>query len=80
MDHLKSIPGSSEDEESAIDYAALLIWGDKPRIITGADVLGKLLKGITAVNPPDCQVRVLLEVGAQRVQHFAKALQHRMLL
>jgi metal transporter CNNM len=51
MDHLKSIPGSSEDEESAIDYAALLIWGDKPRIITGAEVLGRLLKGITAVSP-----------------------------
>ena len=49
--YLKSIPGSSEDEDSAIDYFAVAIWGDKPRIITGADVLGKFLKGITAVSP-----------------------------
>ena len=46
--YLKSIPSNSEDEDAAIDYDAVLIWGDKPRIITGADVLGKLLKGIIA--------------------------------
>lgn len=46
--YLKSIPSSSGVEDSAIDYDAVLIWGEKPRIITGADVLGKLLKGIKA--------------------------------
>ena len=49
--YLKSIPGDSEAEDSAIDYDAVLIWGDQPRIITGADVLGKLLKGIKSELP-----------------------------
>ncbi len=49
--YLKSIPSSSDDEDGAIDYDAVLIWGDEPRIITGADVLGKLLKGIKAERP-----------------------------
>jgi metal transporter CNNM len=44
--HLKSLPSSSREEDAAIDYDAVLIWGDQPRIITGADILGKLLKGI----------------------------------
>jgi metal transporter CNNM len=47
--HLKSLPSSSSEEDAAIDYDAVLIWGDQPRIITGADILGKLLKGIEPV-------------------------------
>ncbi len=50
ISYLKSIPTNSEVEDSAIDYDAVLVWGDNPRIITGADILGKLLKGIAA--PP----------------------------
>ena len=46
ISYLKSLPGSSDSEDGAIDYDAVLIWGDEPRIITGADVLGKLLKDI----------------------------------
>jgi metal transporter CNNM len=48
ISYLKSIPGESQVEDGAIDYDAVLIWGDNPRIITGADILGKLLKGIKA--------------------------------
>lgn len=48
ISYLKSIPSSSGVEDSAIDYDAVLVWGDQPRIITGADILGKLLKGIRA--------------------------------
>ena len=44
--YLKSIPSAAAAEDAAIDYDAVLIWGEEPRIITGADVLGKLLKGI----------------------------------
>jgi metal transporter CNNM len=29
-----------------IDHDVILIWGDKKRIITGADLLGRLLRGI----------------------------------
>lgn len=50
ISYLKSIPSTTTDEDSAIDYDAVLIWGDQPRIITGADVLGKLLKGINAAE------------------------------
>ena len=46
--HLKSLPTSTEEDDAAIDYDAVLIWGEEPRIITGADILGKLLKGIQA--------------------------------
>ncbi len=51
ISYLKSIPSSSGVEDAAIDYDAVLIWGDAPRIITGADVLGKLLKGIKVESP-----------------------------
>ena len=36
--------------DAAIDYDAVLIWDKSPRIITGADILGKLLKGIKVDN------------------------------
>jgi hypothetical protein len=51
ISYLKSLPGSTNSEDGAIDYDAVLVWGDEPRIITGADVLGKLLKGIGAQPP-----------------------------
>lgn len=46
ISYLKSLPGSVGHEDGAIGYDAVLIWDDQPRIITGADILGKLLKGI----------------------------------
>lgn len=48
--HLKSLPTSAKEDDSAIDYDAVLIWGDEPRIITGADILGKLLKDIKSTD------------------------------
>jgi len=55
ISYLKSIPGSSEADDGAIEYDAVLIWGEDPRIITGADILGKLLKGISARAPESSQ-------------------------
>jgi metal transporter CNNM len=52
ISYLKSIPSSSKTNDGAIDYDAVLIWGGNRRIITGADILGKLLKGIPADRPP----------------------------
>ena len=49
--HLKSLPGDPNEEDAAIDYDAVLVWTDTPRIITGADILGKLLKGIKVGAP-----------------------------
>jgi metal transporter CNNM len=48
ISHLKSLPSASAEDDAPIAYDAVLIWGEQPRIITGADVLGKLLKGIKA--------------------------------
>ena len=55
ISYLKSLPSESLAEDGAIDYDAVLIWGDQRRIITGADILGKLLKGISANVPASLQ-------------------------
>lgn len=34
-------------EDDVIDYDLILVWGSQKRIITGADLLGRLLRGIT---------------------------------
>ncbi|MDA3945402.1 MAG: DUF21 domain-containing protein [Helicobacteraceae bacterium] len=39
---------SEHTEDDVIDKDIILIWGDDRRIITGADVLGRLLRGIVA--------------------------------
>jgi metal transporter CNNM len=39
---------SAEDaEDDVVDHDVILLWGDTPRVITGADILGRLLRGIT---------------------------------
>mgnify|MGYP001813473388 FL=1 len=43
----------SRDEDDVIDKDVVLLWGDEPRIITGADILGRLLRGIS--NAADAQ-------------------------
>jgi len=42
---LKMKPESQNDD--VIDKDIILIWGDQKRIITGSDILGRLLKGTT---------------------------------
>ena len=46
ISYLKTLRGPQDADDASIDYDAVLIWTDSPRIITGADILGKLLKGI----------------------------------
>tara|TARA_R110001592_G_C13186793_1_gene751726 strand:- start:2156 stop:2416 length:261 start_codon:yes stop_codon:yes gene_type:complete len=50
ISYLKSIPSETSVEDAAIDYDAVLVWGEKPRTLTGADIIGKLLKGIKAAG------------------------------
>lgn len=38
---------AKELEDDVIDQDIILLWGDKKQIITGADILGRLLHGIT---------------------------------
>lgn len=48
LSHLKVKPSHSQDD--VVDQDVLLLWGENKRIITGADVLGRLLRGIVQ-NP-----------------------------
>jgi metal transporter CNNM len=45
---MKVVPEHPEDD--VIDNDLILVWGDQKRIITGADLLGRLLRGIVAVD------------------------------
>lgn len=38
---------STRTDEETIDRDVVLVWGTEKRIITGADILGRLLKGVT---------------------------------
>lgn len=42
-------PGNSD--EDIIDNDVILLWGEQRRVITGTDILGRLLRGIA--NPPE---------------------------
>lgn len=46
--HLKSDADKDKHDDSAIEFDVVLVWGKEPRIITGADLLGRLLKGIVS--------------------------------
>jgi hypothetical protein len=45
---MKVVPEHPEDD--VIDNDLILVWGEQKRIITGADLLGRLLRGIVAVD------------------------------
>jgi len=38
--------------DDVIDKDLILLWGEQKRIITGADLLGRLLRGIAGTEPP----------------------------
>lgn len=42
----------SHEGDDVVDRDVVLIWGDEKRIITGADILGRLLSGITKQYTP----------------------------
>jgi hypothetical protein len=44
LHRLKVEPESAEDD--VVDQDIILLWGAKKRVITGADILGRLLRGI----------------------------------
>jgi len=45
---MRVVPEHPDDD--VIDNDLILVWGDQKRIITGADLLGRLLRGIVAVD------------------------------
>ena len=38
-------------EDDVIDNDLILVWADEKRVITGADLLGRLLRGIAVREP-----------------------------
>ena len=44
----KVVPERPDDD--VIDNDLILVWGSQRRIITGADLLGRLLRGIATVE------------------------------
>ena len=38
-------------EDDVIENDLILVWGTRKRIITGSDLLGRLLRGIATVEP-----------------------------
>jgi len=49
LPHMKVRPEHAEDD--VIDHDLILVWGEEKRIITGADLLGRLLRGIAGREP-----------------------------
>jgi metal transporter CNNM len=45
---MRLLPEHPEDD--VIDHDLILVWGEQKRIITGADILGRLLRGIVATD------------------------------
>jgi metal transporter CNNM len=45
MGRMKVRPKHSEDD--VIDHDLILVWAKQKRIITGSDLLGRLLRGIS---------------------------------
>ena len=46
---MKVVQESPEDD--VIENDLILFWGPQKRIITGSDLLGRLLRGIATVEP-----------------------------
>ena len=46
--HLKVVPERPDDD--VIDNDLILVWGSQRRIITGSDLLGRLLRGIVSIE------------------------------
>ncbi|MFT6985986.1 MAG: metal transporter CNNM [Psychromonas sp.] len=46
MQRLKKAQRTPADNDEVLDHDVILVWNDHPRVITGADILGRLLKGI----------------------------------
>lgn len=42
----KLVVHAEHDEDDVVDHDLIILWSDRKRIITGADVLGRLLRGI----------------------------------
>lgn len=65
---LKISENSDRDHDGVIENDVILIWGDEKRIITGADILGRLLKGVTSLPIKQEEQEVQKEQEKQKEQ------------
>ena len=40
------------EHDDVIDHDLIILWGEQKRVITGADLLGRLMRGISKTAPP----------------------------
>jgi hypothetical protein len=58
---------AEHSEDDVIDNDLILVWGEEKRIITGADLLGRLLRGIVTLDAHR-------SVDARRIEHVVPEL------
>jgi metal transporter CNNM len=58
---------AEHSEDDVIDNDLILVWGEEKRIITGADLLGRLLRGIVTLDAHRA-------VDARRIEHVVPEL------
>jgi hypothetical protein len=63
LSHLKV--ESKKPGDDVIDKDIILIWGKDRRVITGADILGRLMRGITAITQNNPDTRPHIQPGNQ---------------
>ena len=45
------------ENDDVIDHDLIILWGDQKRVITGADLLGRLMRGITKIHQPNDETK-----------------------
>jgi hypothetical protein len=50
LPHIR-VGAGGQSSDRVVD-TAILLWGDNPRILTGTDILDRLLRGITEFHSP----------------------------
>ncbi len=67
LPHLKENAAHDQHHDNEIERDVVLVWGEQKRIITGADILGRLLKGISRQmeNQPAIQTQEKAEIMPQ---------------
>jgi hypothetical protein len=47
---LRLMSASSKTSEEVIEYDLVLVWAEQQRVITGSDIMGRLLRGVTPLK------------------------------
>lgn len=67
--HLKTNESLDRDHDGDIETDVVLVWTDRPRIITGADILGRLLKGTSMASAPEIESSETTDTSQNNVDY-----------